>query len=80
MDYSDYWKRLSSENTDIQGGGLITTAGVLIRWAEFSNPEDRKISVARCAGVVAIASQLVQEAERGEFEAFILEGEHDYVT
>ncbi len=77
MDYTHHWKRLLSENADIQGGALITSDGVLISQSLFGSHET---SAACCAAVAAIAHQLAQDTECGECEAFILDGNLGYVV
>jgi predicted regulator of Ras-like GTPase activity (Roadblock/LC7/MglB family) len=77
MDFTHNWKLLLSENSDIQGGALISADGVLISQTAFGN---HKTSAAYCAAIVAIAHQLTWTTECGECEAIVLECEHRYIV
>jgi uncharacterized protein len=80
MDYTHHWKRFLSETPEIEGGALIGADGTLIGWAKFGSPSDGSSYVAQFATVLAIAIQLFQSVEGGEFEAVILEGELGHIV
>ncbi len=80
MDFSVHWKQFLSECPEITGGAFLTTNGILISDANFGNVENNERIVARCAAIAAIAHQLAEDTQRGEFQALIFEGEYGYLV
>jgi uncharacterized protein len=80
MDFSTHWKQFLSECPEITGGALLTTDGMLISDTNFGDTETREKAVHRCAAIIAIAHQLADDTQRGEFQALIFEGEYSYLV
>lgn len=80
MDFSAHWKQFLSECPEITGGAFLTTDGMLISDTNFGDTETNEKAVHRCAAIIAIAHQLTEDTQRGEFQALIFEGEYGYLV
>jgi len=79
MDFSRQLKELLSSSGDIQGAAYFTADGVLISELMFGSKDAAEYFALHCASATAIASQLMMDANYGDFEAFVVEGEGGYV-
>src|SRR5262245_60652535 len=74
MDYFDHWKSFLSQNSDLQGGALMSLDGALISKMSFGSV------IPDCVALVTLAHQLIQDTHIGELDVLVLEGEHGYVV